>query len=286
MVNLREGYVSLDNGNIYYKIIGEGKPIVFIHGGPGLTHDYFISYFNDLVNHGYQLIFYDQRGNGKSKSFEIDNKYININEFTLDIETLKNELGLDKIILLGHSMGGFFAINYSRNFLENVEKIVLLNSIPIDIDNIIKMNQNIITAMDSYKSEVEESINNLKFKEHDEDSLKNYLTTINQSSFYNKNLTFKLFENAIITEDFMKRFEKINSLILNEYITLLEDYNIKEINIPVLLINSEYDFIPIESSNFISSYINDCEVKKVEKCGHYSFIENTKDVIDIILEWI
>lgn len=286
MNDLREGYITIDGGNIYYETIGEGKPIVFIHGGPGLTHDYFIPYFEQLVNEGYKLIFYDQRGNGKSNCIKLDKDYINIEKFTLDIELLRKELGIDKVILIGHSMGGFFAINYANKFPNAVEKIILLNTISLNIEGIMKTNQNIIEEMSKYNCELDKIISSSEFKKHDESTLKRYLTIMNKHSFYNKDLSYTLFERAIITKDFMEKFQNINSLILSEYIDLIPNYNIKSIDVPVLLISSEYDFIPNETSEYIKLYINDCKNEIIEKSGHYSFIEKADEVMDIISNWI
>ncbi|EPZ59863.1 alpha/beta hydrolase fold domain protein [[Clostridium] sordellii ATCC 9714] len=54
-------YIVNEDGKIFYKVIGEGKPILFIHGGPGLTHNYFLPHFLELAKLNYKLIFFDQR---------------------------------------------------------------------------------------------------------------------------------------------------------------------------------------------------------------------------------
>lgn len=286
MNDLSEGYINIDGGNMYYKTIGEGEPIVFIHGGPGLTHNYFIPYFEELVSNGYKLIFYDQRGNGKSNNIKLDKDYISIDKFTVDIELLRKELMLEKIILVGHSMGGFFAIDYASKFTDKVEKIILLNTTAFNLEGIMKVNQNIIDGMNKYKHDLDEIVSSNEFKKYDELTLKKYFTIINKSSFYNEKLSYKLFEDIVITKDFMDNFGRINNFILSEYIDLLSSYNMKNIEVPILLITSEYDFIPIEISEYIKSCMSDCKVEVIEKCGHYSFIEKTLEVIDLILKWI
>ena len=93
---MKEGYLDLNVGKLYYQVIGEGEPLVFIHGGPGLVHNYFIPYFLKLAHNGYQLIFFDQRGNGRSSS-SYNDENITLETFTDDIERLRKELNLEKI---------------------------------------------------------------------------------------------------------------------------------------------------------------------------------------------
>ena len=49
-------YIVNEDGKIFYKVIGEGKPILFIHGGPGLTHNYFLPHFLELAKLNYKKV--------------------------------------------------------------------------------------------------------------------------------------------------------------------------------------------------------------------------------------
>ena len=51
-----EGYKEINGVSHYYKTIGAGEPIVILHGGPGMFHDYLVSYLAPLAD-DYQLIF-------------------------------------------------------------------------------------------------------------------------------------------------------------------------------------------------------------------------------------
>src|SRR4249920_1127884 len=66
---IREGYVDANGVMIYYRIFGQGKPLVILHGGPGASHDYFLPYLAPLARH-YQLVFIDERGSGRSQTLE------------------------------------------------------------------------------------------------------------------------------------------------------------------------------------------------------------------------
>lgn len=280
-----DGYLLNSNGKIFYKVIGEGKPILFIHGGPGLTHDYFIPYLLELSNPNNKLIFFDQRGNGLSTS-DLKSEYININQFTLDIENLREELRIDKMVIMGHSMGTFFAIDYANRFPNHVSKLILSNATPMDLGNLNKMNKNLIKKVNAYSNQLSDISDTLEFKNYDSNALKRYLTILNKHNFFNVDLVFKLFENVSITERFMKNFEFINSKILNEYLNLISDYNIDDISIPTLIIKSDYDFIPSESSTYLKNNIKNSKVKTIYNSGHYPFIEKTIEFIDIVNDFL
>ncbi len=280
-----DGYIVDDYGKIFYRVVGEGKPILFIHGGPGLTHDYFIPYLLDLEKSNNKLIFFDQRGNGLS-SYLVNDEHININQFTQDIETLRKELSIEKMVLLGHSMGTFFAIDYAKKFPQNVDKLILSNATPMDLDNFKKMNNNIIENTSQYSEQLNEISNSLEFKNYDSESLKKYLMLLNKASFFDERLVCNLFKNVTITKESMNNFQFINNRILNQYLNQISNYKIDDIMIPTLILNTEYDFIPIESSEYIKNRIMNCTVKTIYNSGHYPFIEKTKEFISEINQFV
>lgn len=75
------------------------------------------------------MIFYDQRCCGQSTG-EINASTINIETFVEDLDRIRQELGYKKISILGHSWGGFLAMNYATSHSENVDRLILSNSLP------------------------------------------------------------------------------------------------------------------------------------------------------------
>ncbi|RPJ02549.1 MAG: hypothetical protein EHM39_01595, partial [Chloroflexi bacterium] len=60
-----EGYVPVDNAELFFREVGQGQPIILLHGGPDFDHIYFLPDM-DRLSESYRLIYYDQRGRGKS----------------------------------------------------------------------------------------------------------------------------------------------------------------------------------------------------------------------------
>lgn len=108
-----EGYVNVQGGRIWYKIIGSGKqpPLLIIHGGPGGRGDCsFIGPFSVLSNDR-PIILYDQLGSGKSDE-STDPILWQLPRFVNEIDSLRVALGLKKLHIMGHSWGGTVLIEY------------------------------------------------------------------------------------------------------------------------------------------------------------------------------
>jgi non-heme chloroperoxidase len=112
--------------NIHYEDIGQGKPVVLIHGWP-LDHQMWQYQLAELPKHGLRCIAYDRRGFGKS-----DKPWDGYNYDVLadDLKALLEQLDLNDVTLVGFSMGGGEIVRYfSRHGGARVRKAVLVSSI-------------------------------------------------------------------------------------------------------------------------------------------------------------
>ena len=114
-----------DKVKLYVEDIGEGIPVVFIHGWP-LDHRMFEYQFIQLPRQGYRCIGIDMRGFGKSDSPWEGYSY---NRMADDIRAVIDELKLENAILAGFSLGGALAIRYmSRHAGHGISKLVLMGA--------------------------------------------------------------------------------------------------------------------------------------------------------------
>jgi proline iminopeptidase len=118
---------------------GEGQDVLVIHGGPGMPFTQPMSGLEALTGK-YRFHYYDQRGCGEStrpiERFESSNIYQNMQilDRTLglgaqiaDIERIRRILRDEKLILIGHSWGGFLASLYAAEFPENIAALILVS---------------------------------------------------------------------------------------------------------------------------------------------------------------
>ena len=109
---------------LYYEQCGnpEGKPVIFLHGGPGagLVPDY-RRFFDSAA---YRVILFDQRGSGKSTphaSLEDNTTWY----LVADIEQIREHLGIERWLVFGGSWGSTLALAYSETHPERVTGLVL-----------------------------------------------------------------------------------------------------------------------------------------------------------------
>jgi L-proline amide hydrolase len=115
-VKRKEGFVPFRGYETWYRVVGDGEqdgklPVVYLHGGPGGTHDYLES-LEAMADTGRRAIFYDQLGCGKS-DLPDDTSLWTPETFVEEVGAVRRHLGLDRIHLFGSSWGGMLAMEYA-----------------------------------------------------------------------------------------------------------------------------------------------------------------------------
>ena len=107
------GFTTTTDLPLYWCAYGpEGAPrLLVLHGGPGASHEYLLPQFLDLAD-SYELVFYDQRGGGRSKTD--DRTSITWETQVRDLERLVAELGMSPLGIVGYSWGALLAMLYAR----------------------------------------------------------------------------------------------------------------------------------------------------------------------------
>ena len=119
-----EGYVKVPGGQVWYKVVGsgEGAPLLMLHGGPGGGHDY-LEPFETLASER-SVVFFDQLGCGKSEKPD-DVSLWRIERYVDEVAAVREALGLKRVHLLGHSWGGWLAIEYMLGKPAGVVSLIL-----------------------------------------------------------------------------------------------------------------------------------------------------------------
>jgi len=118
-----EGFVDVQGGKIWYRVIGEGKgrPLLLTHGGPGGTSRSF--YLFAELGKDRPLILFDQLGSGRSGANE-DTTLMTVDHFIEQVAALKAELGLEAFYLHGHSWGTALALEYYTHHPEGIKGLI------------------------------------------------------------------------------------------------------------------------------------------------------------------
>jgi proline iminopeptidase len=116
--------MSIRGISLNAKVIGNGYPLVLMHGGPGADL-YTLMAFKPLAKQ-YTLVFYDHRCNGRSTGAEVTS--MTMENLTADADALRQALGFEKWAVLGHSFGGNVALEYALRYPDNLSHLLLINS--------------------------------------------------------------------------------------------------------------------------------------------------------------
>jgi len=114
--------IKANDVELYYEQHGEGEPIIFSYGW---LDD--CSVWSSQIEHfseRYNTIVYDHRGHGRSDKPEGD---YSMQTLSNDLHALIEKLGLNDVILVGHSMGGVTALTYTLDHPDKVSKLVLVD---------------------------------------------------------------------------------------------------------------------------------------------------------------
>ena len=106
----------------------ENPPLVFLHGGPGFSETSFLRYFNAELEKSFTVVYWDQRGAGKSRNRHIPRSSLNVEQFITDLDELVDEvrrrLNVAKVVIFGHSWGTALGVLYTARFPEKVAAYV------------------------------------------------------------------------------------------------------------------------------------------------------------------
>ena len=124
---VREQLVPVRGVELFVRRVGTGAPAVVLHGGPGAHHDYLLPGFDALAD-GRELVYYDQRGGGRSPVPR--DVPVGWTEQVADLEALRQHWAMDRLTLVGYSWGGLLALLYALAHPARVERLALVSPAP------------------------------------------------------------------------------------------------------------------------------------------------------------
>ena len=270
---------QIGGNHVYYKTIGEGRPMLLMHGGSGLDHTYFRPWLDPLSNE-VQLIYYDQLGQGRSTRPE-SYEGISMSTWADEADALRASLGFDRMILLGHSFGGFIAQEYALRHGDHLDGLILCDTAPVlDYQDVIMANaQSRGTA-----EQVQAVIAGLSAPVADDDSFRQLWTTILPLYFNNYDPEVgKQMDEA--TQYSAQGFNQGMGVCLPTFNVLSR---LNEIKAPTLVLAGRHDWItpPARAAERIHAQIPNAKLVVFEDSGHFPFIEGNKGFLTTVHNWL
>jgi proline iminopeptidase len=273
-------FASINGTRLFFDVEGMGfvpdgpvmreKPVCFIlHGGPGSDHTSYKPALSPLTEF-MQLIYVDNRGCGSSAHGPQSTYTMESN--VDDIEALRQYLGLEKIVLHGHSYGGMVALTYAIKYPQHVKGLMLITTTPSF--RFIEGAKRILAERGTPEmQEIAAVLWDGAFESAEQLQKFHELLAPMYAYTYNPNPSEKEKQKQIHAQMRLKRSVEA----LNEgFGGFLRNYDVIDklsaIEVPTLVIGARHDWItPVEESFVIAENIPGSELVIFEKSSHSVF---------------
>ena len=259
-----EAMVRVRDVDLLVRRIGRGHPVLVLHGGPGAHHEYLLPQFDALARNR-ELIYYDQRGGGRSPvGRDVPVGWV---EQVADLEELRAHLGIERLTIAGYSWGGLLAMLYSLQHRDRVERLALVSPAPAwraarDSFEQRFAHRNLDPVFQDERRRLRES----GLRERDPDAFQQRIFELSVAPYFFDP------ERACNLTPF-----RVTGRTQQEVWTSLGDYDLRprlgELRgIPALAMHGEDDPIPIDATRTASELIG-AEFHPLVRCGHVPYVE-------------
>jgi len=271
-------YVQINEGKIHYQVIGEGKTILVINGGPGFSSEGFLYIAKEIASLGYRAVLFDQRGTGKSTLERLDSTTITMDLMAEDIELIRKDLGITEWILFGHSFGGMLANYYTSKFPQRVMAMIHSSSGGLDLHLIDNAQENLHARL------TEQEIDSLNFwrnklrEDRTIDSRRNFNRFMAAAYVYNKEHIHS------VSERLMQGDMELNFMVWRDMFRIGYDCKnaLKSFVGPVLILQGKQDVIPESLAHIADTVFSNSRLHFIDKCGHYGWLDKKEEYLNKI----
>ena len=243
-----------EEGKFKYLEIGEGTPMIILHGlMGGLSNFDNVAQF--FPKKGYKVII------PELPLFELPLLTTNVNSFAKYLKDFIAHKKLDKVILLGNSLGGHIGLLYTKQYPQNVKALVITGSSGL------------------YESAMGES--------YPKRGDRNYIKTKTENVFYDPAIATKELVDEVF-ETVNDRVKLIRTLaIAKSAIRHNMGKDLPKMNTPTCIIWGENDSVtPPEVGEEFHEKLPDSDLFWIKKCGHAAMMEHPDTFNEILIAWL
>ena len=279
-------YKIAENGDldIYYRVFGEGNPILIIGGGPGDNSDRYLS-LCELLSQHFQCILVDQRGSGKSMPAVVDSTTISIGLTLQDFEAVRKHLGFESWTVLGFSYGGLLASLYAQNNPKPVSHLICLNSMGLSLGVFAHFSDNINSKLLPSDLELSEYwSDSTRLAQDPHHALVERIRAMMPGYFYDRKKSLLVSEPMKDSDFNFEMGDWIWKDIIKSYSGISEKGS--KFDKPVLILHGRQDPLGESVPQFLNGYYKNSKLIFIEKCGHYSWIEQPEKIYSSLVEFL
>ena len=251
---------------LHSNILGEGKPLVILHGFLGMG-DNWKTLGKEFSENDYQVHLVDQRNHGKS----FHDEEFNYDILTKDLKHYCESYGLEDIVLLGHSMGGKTAMLFATKYPELVSKLIVADISPrfYPIHH-----ELILEGLGSL------DFNFIKSRSQADKELSKYITDFGIRQFLLKNIDR-------VDKDTLGL--KLNLEVLTEEVSEIGEAlppHAKFDGDTLFLRGDRSEYIGVNDEAIIKNHFPSVSIVTVSNAGHWLHAENPKDFFGAVMHFL
>ena len=257
---------------IFERRVGRGPPTIILHGGPGAHHDYLLPGFDALAS-GRELIYYDQRGGGRSPVPR--DTPVGWQEQVADLEELRRQWNLETLTIVGYSWGGLLAELYAIEHPDRIARLALVSPAPAWKEMRLEFERRFEErnlAPDLQRERAELRASDLRDRSPSEYSQRKFELSV-AAYFYDPNRARELTPF------------RVTARTQQEVWSSLSDYDLRpalaRLKIPALVLQGKQDLIPLESSETVARLLQ-AELHLLDRCGHVPYVEAHQEFVRIV----
>ncbi|MFQ5679705.1 MAG: alpha/beta fold hydrolase [Gemmatimonadota bacterium] len=262
----------------FHVILGSGRTMV-VAGGIHLDHAYLRPWLDPLAE-TVRLVYYDHRGTGRSADGS-DPSELGHSVWLEDIERLRTAVGADRIVLFGHSYGGFLAQEYALAHPDWLEGLILCSTAPaLDYPEVVMAN-----AEAAGSPEIVEAVRQVfSVPVADDSALHRLWTTLLPLYFHRY--------DAEVAAETARRSTYSAAAFNRAFFECLPDFcmvgRLNGLQLPALLLVGRYDWIcpPEQGAMRIQRELPHAELVVFEESGHFPFIEERERFVSTVARWV
>lgn len=267
----KEGTIPVEGTSLYYVTLGDGRPVIVLHGGPGLGHNYLRPGLDRLAER-FRLIYYDQRGSGRSEVG--DPGKLNLAGTIEDLDAVREAFEIDQANVLGHSIGANIAALYAARHADQVASLVLASpGPPFDPRQQQELGaemQRRMTAADQQEMERIYASDGLKTR--DLKTVEEFIRTMYLPFFRDRGSAERItFGFTQVTADNVFGAEE---RMMGEFAALDMEESLVNVSVPTLVLRGELEPIPDAFARFIADSISGARYELIKGANHFAYLED------------
>jgi proline iminopeptidase len=254
--------------SLFERRVGAGPAVVVLHGGPGADHGYLLPGF-DLLADGRELIYYDQRGGGRSPTSR--ETPVGWHEQVADLDALGELWGLERLVILGYSWGGLLAQLYATEHADRMERLALVSPAPSwraarDEFERRFAERNLAPELQAEREAVRAS--DLRVRDPDAFQRRMFELSV-VPYFYDPKKAHELTPFRVIGRTQEEVWKSLGHYDLRPKLSLLR-------SVPSLVLHGQDDPIPIAAARETASLLG-AEFHALDRCGHCPHVERPEE---------